>query len=249
MAGHSKWANIQHRKGRQDAKKAKFFTKAAKDIILAAKAGGGNPDDNASLRLAIQKAKAVNLPKDKIENAIKKGTGEIAGGDINEVVYEGYAPGGVAVLIEAATDNKNRTVAEIRHTLGKNGGNMGEAGSVSWMFNKKGVILFKEDAYSEDQVMEVGLEAGAEDVLNEDGMFAVHCAPSDYMAVQAAFEEAGMTYESSELSQIPENMIEVDVETGKKIMKLIEAIEDNDDVQNVHVNADFPDELLEELAG
>lgn len=249
MAGHSKWANIQHRKGRQDAKKAKFFTKAAKDIILAAKAGGGNPDDNSSLRLAIQKAKAVNLPKDKIENAIKKGTGEIAGGDIHEVVYEGYAPGGVAMLIEAATDNKNRTVAEVRHTLGKHGGNMGEAGSVSWMFHKKGVILFNGESYSEDDLMEVGLEAGAEDILNEDGMFAVHCAPSDYMAVQTAFDEADMKYESSELSQIPENMIEVDVETGKKVMKLIDAIEENEDVQAVHVNADFPDELLEELAG
>lgn len=247
MAGHSKWANIQHRKGRQDAKKAKFFTKAAKDIILAAKAGGGNPEDNSTLRLAIQKAKAVNLPKDKIENAIKKGTGEIAGGDINEVVYEGYAPGGVAVLIEAATDNKNRTVAEIRHTLGKHGGNMGEAGSVSWMFNKKGVLTFSKEKFDEEQLMEVGLEAGAEDIIDDGDAFSVHCEPSDYMPVQQAFDDAEMAYEESELSQVPENMVSVDKETGAKIIKLIDAIEENEDVQNVYVNADFPDDLLDEM--
>ncbi|WP_018125587.1 YebC/PmpR family DNA-binding transcriptional regulator [Desulfovibrio oxyclinae] len=245
MAGHSKWANIQHRKGRQDAKKAKFFTKAAKDIILAAKAGGGNPEDNSALRLAIQKAKQVNLPKDRIENAIKKGTGEIAGGDINEVVYEGYAPGGVAMLIEAATDNKNRTVAEIRHLLTKHGGNMGEAGSVAWMFNKKGVITFKKESYSEDDLMEVGLEAGAEDIIDEGEMLSVHCAPSEYVAVQQAFDEAGMTYESSEMQQVPENLVPVDKETGQKVVKLMDFIEDNDDVQNIYVNADFPDDLME----
>lgn len=245
MAGHSKWANIQHRKGRQDAKKAKFFTKAAKDIILAAKAGGGNPEDNSALRLAIQKAKQVNLPKDRIDNAIKKGTGEVEGGDIFEMAYEGYAPGGVAMLIEVATDNKNRTVAEVRHLLGKHGGNMGEAGSVAWMFNKKGVITFSKDNHSEEELMEVGLEAGAEDILDEGDMFAVHCEPADYMAVQQAFDDAEMQYESSELQQVPENLVPVDKETGQKVLKLMDAIEDNDDVQNVYVNADFPDDLLE----
>lgn len=247
MAGHSKWANIQHRKGRQDAKKAKFFTKAAKDIILAAKAGGGNPEDNSTLRLAIQKAKQVNLPKDKIENAIKKGTGEVDGGDIFEIIYEGYAPGGVAMLIEVATDNKNRTVAEVRHLLSKQGGNMGEAGSVAWMFNKKGVITFKKEDYSEEDLMLVGLEAGAEDILDEDDMFEVHCAPADYMAVQQAFDDAEMKYESSELQQVPENLVPVDKETGAKVLRLMDAIEDNEDVQNVYVNADFPDDLLEEM--
>ncbi|GAB7023563.1 YebC/PmpR family DNA-binding transcriptional regulator [Salidesulfovibrio brasiliensis] len=245
MAGHSKWANIQHRKGRQDAKKAKFFTKAAKDIILAAKAGGGNPEDNSALRLAIQKAKQVNLPKDRIDNAIKKGTGEVEGGDIFEMAYEGYAPGGVAMLIEVATDNKNRTVAEVRHLLGKHGGNMGEAGSVAWMFNKKGVITFSKENHSEEELMEVGLEAGAEDILDEGDMFAVHCEPADYMAVQQAFDDAEMKYESSELQQVPENLVPVDKETGQKVLKLMDAIEDNDDVQNVYVNADFPDDLLE----
>jgi YebC/PmpR family DNA-binding regulatory protein len=247
MAGHSKWANIQHRKGRQDAKKAKFFTKAAKDIILAAKAGGGAVEDNPALRLAIQKAKQVNLPKDRIENAIKKGTGEIEGGDILETVYEGYAPGGVAVLVEVATDNKNRTVAEIRHILSKNGGNMGEAGSVAWMFDKKGVITFSKEKCSEDEVMEVGLEAGAEDILDEDDLWVVHTAPADYMAVQQAFDDAGMEYESSELSMIPQNYVEVDADTARKVLKLVDAIDDNDDVQQVHMNADFPDEVLAEM--
>lgn len=247
MAGHSKWANIQHRKGRQDAKKAKFFTKAAKDIILAAKAGGGNPDDNSSLRLAIQKAKQVNLPKDKIENAIKKGTGEIEGGEIFEVQYEGYAPGGVALLIEAATDNKNRTVAEIRHLLSKNGGNMGEAGSVAWMFNKKGVLTFSKEKFDEEALMDVGLEAGAEDIIDDGDVFTVQCEPSEFMAVQAAFEAAEMVAENIELAQVPENLVPVDLDGGKKVVKLIDAIEDNDDVQNVWVNADFPDDLMENL--
>ncbi|MGE4293528.1 MAG: YebC/PmpR family DNA-binding transcriptional regulator [Desulfovibrio sp.] len=245
MAGHSKWANIQHRKGRQDAKKAKFFTKAAKDIILAAKAGGGNPEDNATLRLAIQKAKQVNLPKDKIDNAIKKGTGELAGGDIWEFMYEGYAPGGVALLIEVATDNKNRTVAEVRHILGKHGGSMGEAGCVAWMFDKKGVIVFDGEKHTEDDVMEIGLEAGAEDVLNEDGTLTVHTAPSDFMAVQKAFEDAGYEFESAEVTMVPQNLIEVDVETARKVIRLMDALEDNEDVQNIHVTADFPDEALE----
>lgn len=246
MAGHSKWANIQHRKGRQDAKKAKFFTKAAKDIILAAKAGGGNPEDNSALRLAIQKAKAVNLPKDKIDNAIKKGTGELAGGDILEILYEGYGPGGVAMLVDVATDNKNRVVAEIRHAFSKNGGNMAENGAVSYMFNRKGVIVFNKEKYTEDDLMEVGLEAGAEDILDDDDSLTVHTDPSDFMAVQQAFTDAGMEYESAEIEQVPENLVPVELEMGRKVMKLFDALEDNDDVQKVYLNADFPDELFEE---
>ncbi|QGY40568.1 YebC/PmpR family DNA-binding transcriptional regulator [Pseudodesulfovibrio cashew] len=246
MAGHSKWANIQHRKGRQDAKKAKFFTKAAKDIILAAKAGGGNPDDNSGLRLAIQKAKAVNLPKDKIDNAIKKGTGELAGGDIMEILYEGYGPGGVAMLVDVATDNKNRVVAEIRHAFSKAGGNMAEAGAVAYMFNKKGVIVFNKDKYTEDDLMEVGLEAGAEDIIDDGDTFTVQTEPSDFMAVQQAFTDAEMEFESAEVSQVPENLVPVDVETGKKVMRLYDLLEDNEDVQKVYLNADFPDELFDE---
>jgi YebC/PmpR family DNA-binding regulatory protein len=246
MAGHSKWANIQHRKGRQDAKKAKFFTKAAKDIILAAKAGGGNPEDNSSLRLAIQKAKAVNLPKDKIENAIKKGTGELAGGDLHEILYEGYGPGGVAMLIDVVSDNKNRIVAEVRHTFGKHGGNMAEAGAVSYMFNKKGVIVFDKEKYSEDDLMEVGLDAGAEDIVDDGDTFTVLTEPADFMAVQQAFTDAEMEFQSAEVGQVPENLVPVDVPTGKKVMNLFDALEENDDVDKVYINADFPDELFDE---
>lgn len=246
MAGHSKWANIQHRKGRQDAKKAKFFTKAAKDIILAAKAGGGNPEDNSSLRLAIQKAKAVNLPKDKIENAIKKGTGELAGGDILEITYEGYAPGGVAIMVDVASDNKNRIVAEIRHAFTKHNGNMAETGAVSYMFNKKGVIIFDSEKYSEDDLMEVGLEAGAEDIVEDGEIFTVYTEPSDFMAVQQAFTDAEMEFNSAEINQVPENLVAVDAETGKKVMRLYDALEDNDDVQNIYMNADFPDGMFDE---
>ncbi|CCH48150.1 YebC/PmpR family DNA-binding transcriptional regulator [Pseudodesulfovibrio piezophilus] len=246
MAGHSKWANIQHRKGRQDAKKAKFFTKAAKDIILAAKAGGGNPEDNSGLRLAIQKAKAVNLPKDKIDNAIKKGTGELAGGDIMEILYEGYGPGGVAMLVDVATDNKNRVVAEIRHAFTKHNGNMAEAGAVAYMFNKKGIIVFEKEKFTEDDLMLVGLEAGAEDIVDDGDTFTVLTAPGDFMAVQQAFVDAEMEYQSAEFGQVPENLVPVDVATGKKVMALFDVLEDNDDVQKVYLNADFPDELFEE---
>ncbi|MEF2231610.1 MAG: YebC/PmpR family DNA-binding transcriptional regulator [Pseudodesulfovibrio sp.] len=246
MSGHSKWANIQHRKGRQDAKKAKFFTKAAKDIILAAKAGGGNPEDNAGLRLAIQKAKQVNLPKDRIDNAIKKGTGELAGGDFMEILYEGYGPGGVAMLVDVATDNKNRVVAEIRHAFTKHGGNLGESGSVSYLFSKKGVITFEKEKYTEDQLMEVGLEAGAEDIVDDGDSFTVHTELGDFMAVQQAFTDAGMEFESAEVGQIPATMVPVDLSTGRKVMALYDLLEDNDDVQKVFLNADFPDELFEE---
>jgi len=247
MSGHSKWANIQHRKGRQDVKRGKVFTKAAKEIIIAAKTGG-DPSMNARLRAAIAAAKAVNLPKDKIENAIKKGTGELEGGDMVEVQYEGYGPGGIAIMIEAATDNRNRTVAEIRHLLSRGGGNMGEAGCVAWMFDKKGTLYFPKDEFSEEQVMEVGLEHGAEDVLDDGEAWEVRTAPEDFADVQQAFDEAGMKYSEAEVRMIAQNTIDVDLETGRKLVKLIELIEDNDDVQNVHNNAELPDELFAEMA-
>ncbi|WP_461209138.1 YebC/PmpR family DNA-binding transcriptional regulator [Desulfocurvus sp. DL9XJH121] len=248
MSGHSKWANIQHRKGRQDVKRGKAFTKAAKEIIIAAKSGG-DPDMNPRLRTAIAAAKAVNLPKDKIENAIKKGTGELAGGEMFEVQYEGYGPGGVALLVEAATDNKNRTVAEVRHILSRSGGSMGEAGCVAWMFDKKGLLYFPKDKFTEDQIMEVGLEAGAEDVLDDGEAWEVRTAPEDFTEVQQAFDAAGLEYESAELGMIAQNNIDVDVSAGRKLVNLIEALEDNDDVQNVHNNAELPDELMAELDG
>ncbi|MFV0421239.1 YebC/PmpR family DNA-binding transcriptional regulator [Oleidesulfovibrio sp.] len=246
MAGHSKWKNIQHRKGRQDAKKSKAFTKVAKEIIIAAK-GGGDPASNSRLRSAIAAAKAVNLPKDKIDTAIKKGTGELAGGDIFELVYEGYGPGGIAFLIEVATDNKNRTVAEVRHILTKSGGSMGEAGCVGWMFDKKGVLTFTKESYTEDQLMEIGLEAGCDDVVDEGDSWAVHVDPSSFEDAKAAFEAAGATAESIELASIPQNTIEVDADAAKKLLRLVDALEENEDVQNVFANFDIPEAVLAEL--
>ena len=246
MAGHSKWANIQHRKGRQDAKRGKLFTKAAKEIIIAAKSGGDQAA-NSRLRAAIAAAKTVNLPKDKIEAAIRKGTGQEAGGDIMEITYEAYAPGGVAVVVEAATDNKNRTVAEVRHILAKHGGSLGESGCVGWMFERKGVITLDKAKYAEEAAMEAALEAGADDVQDEDDTWAVYTAMADFNTVREALESAGMEMLSAELSMIPTNTVSVDAVTGRKLLKLMDALDENDDVQKVHANFDLPDELLAEL--
>lgn len=245
MAGHSKWANIQHRKGRQDAKRGKVFTKAAKEIIIAAKSGG-DPAGNSRLRAAIAAAKAVNLPKDRIESAIRKGTGEDAGGDFFEIFYEGYAPGGIAVIVETATDNKNRTVAEVRHLLTKHGGAMGETGCVGWMFDRKGVITIDKALYTEDALMEVALEAGADDVLDEDDTWAIHTAMTDFTAVRDALEAANVPMLSAELAMIPQNTIAVDIATGQKLLRLMDALDDNDDVQNVYANFELPDDFTEE---
>ena len=246
MAGHSKWKNIQHRKGRQDVKRGKAFTKAAKEIIIAAKSGG-DPSYNPRLRTAIAAAKAVSLPKDRIDAAIRKGTGEDAGGDFAEVMYEGYGPGGIAILVEAATDNRNRTVAEIRHIFVKGGGSMGESGCVSWMFDKKGVFSFPKEKYTEDQLMEIGLEAGAEDITDQGESWEVHTAVEDFYAVRQAFEDSGFEPEDAGLSMLPQNSIEVDAQVGRKVMNLVENLEDNDDVQNVYANFDMDDETLAEL--
>lgn len=242
MAGHSKWANIQHRKGRQDAKRGKEFTKAAKEIIISAKSGG-DPTGNSRLRAAIAAAKAINLPKDKIEAAIRKGTGQEAGGDFTEVMYEGHAPGGVAVIVEAATDNRNRTVADIRHLMGKAGGSMGESGCVGWMFERKGVIVFEKDKYDEDTLMEHALEAGADDLHDEGEVWEIHTAMADFNTVRDIFETAGLEMISAELQMVPTNLVPVDAETGAKILRFIDLLDDNDDVQNVYTNADFPDDM------
>jgi YebC/PmpR family DNA-binding regulatory protein len=246
MAGHSKWANIQHRKGRQDAKRGKLFTKAAKEIIIAAKSGG-DPVSNSRLRAAIAAAKTVNLPKDKIEAAIRKGTGQEAGGEFMEITYEAYGPGGVAVVIEVATDNKNRTVAEVRHILTKHGGSLGENGCVGWMFERKGVIILDKAKYAEEAVMEAALEAGADDVQDEDDTWAIHTAMADFNTVRDALEGAGVEMLSAELSMIAANAVGVDAETGRKLVKLMDALDENDDVQKVHANFSLPDELLAEL--
>jgi YebC/PmpR family DNA-binding regulatory protein len=246
MSGHSKWKNIQHRKGRQDAKRSKDFTRAAKEIIIAARSGG-NPAFNPRLRSAIAFAKSVSLPKERIDSAVRKGTGEEAGGDFAEIVYEGYGPGGVAVLVKTATDNRNRTVADVRHIFTKHGGALGDAGSVSWMFAEKGVLTFDKTAESEERLMEIGLENGAEDLLDEDDCWELHCAPGDFDALCRAFEEAGITARNAEIAALPQNSVDVDVETGRKVLRLLEALEDNEDVQQVHANFELPDELTAEL--
>ena len=246
MSGHSKWANIQHRKGRQDAKRGKEFTKAAKEIIIAAK-NGGDPASNSRLRAAIAAAKSINLPKDKIEAAIRKGTGQDAGGDIIEINYEGYGPGGVAVIVETATDNRNRTVAEIRHLMSKGGGSMGENGCVSWKFERKGVIQFSKEKYTEDQLMEAALEAGADDLRDEGDVWEIQTAMADFNAVREAFEAAGLEMISAELNQVPQTTMEVDLETARKLLRFIELLEDNDDVQHVYSDADISDEIMAQL--
>ena len=244
MSGHSKWANIQHRKGRQDEKRGKVFTKAAKEIIIAAKAGG-DPAGNSRLRAAIAAAKAVNLPKDRIQAAIRKGTGEDAGGDYTEGFYEGYGPGGIAIMVEVATDNKNRTVADVRHLFSKHGGSLGTDGSVSWMFDRKGVITIDRQTYDEDKMMEIALEAGADDVIDDGDVWTIQTSMEDFNGVRDNLENAGVAMQSASLAMIPQNLTAVDVELGQKVMRLMDALDDNDDVQNVYANADFPEDMPE----
>jgi YebC/PmpR family DNA-binding regulatory protein len=246
MAGHSKWKNIQARKSVQDKKKGKVFTKVTKEIMLAAKQGGGDPDTNARLRSAIAAAKTVNLPKDKIDTALKKGTGELGGESLDEINYEGYGPGGVAILVDAATDNRNRTVADIRHIFSKNGGNLGESGCVAWMFDKKGLFSFDQASYTEEQLLEIGLEIGVEDIQEDGDFWEVSTRQENFQAVQEAFSKAGFVALSEEVTMVPQTLVSVDLEAGRKIIRLMEALEDYDDVQNVYVNCDFPEELLQD---
>ena len=247
MAGHSKWANIKHRKGRQDAKRGQMFTKATKELMLAAKLGGGDPDMNSRLRMAIDAAKGMNMPKDKIETAIKKGTGELSSGSIEEVVYEGYGPGGVAVLVEGVTDNKNRTVAEIRKIFSKAGGNLGESGCVGWMFNNCGVLSFDKKAYDEDQLLEIGLDAGVEDVIDDGQAWEVRTAPEDFLAAKEAYEQAGIEIQDAEVAKLPQTYVELDVDTAEKALKLYEQLDEHDDVQKVYANFEIPDELFAKM--
>lgn len=243
MSGHNKWANIRLRKGAQDAKRGKAFTKAAKEIIIAAKAGG-DPAGNARLRSAIAAAKAVNLPKDKIEAAIRKGTGQDAGGELFEITYEGYGAGGVAIIVETATDNKNRTVAEVRHAFTKYGGAMGESGSVSFQFDRMGVITLDKEKYAdEESVMNMALEAGAEDVQDEGDVWEVRTAMGDFNTVREALEAEGVEMMEAQLAMVPRMLNPIDAETAKKLVRLTDALEDLDDVQNVFTNADFPEDF------
>ena len=243
MSGHNKWANIRLRKGAQDAKRGKAFTKAAKEIIIAAKAGG-DPAGNARLRSAIAAAKAVNLPKDKIEAAIRKGTGQDAGGELFEITYEGYGAGGVAIIVETATDNKNRTVAEVRHAFTKYGGTMGESGSVAFQFDRMGVITLDKEKYADEEaVMNMALEAGAEDVQDEGDVWEVRTAMGDFNTVREALEAEGVEMMEAQLAMVPRMLNPIDAETAKKLVRLTDALEDLDDVQNVFTNADFPEDF------
>lgn len=240
MAGHSKWANIKHRKAAQDAKKGKIFTKIAKELTVAAKLGqSGDPEFNPRLRLALDKAKAANMPKENVERAIKRGLGEGDGTTYEDVIYEGYGPGGVAILVQALTDNKNRTVAEVRSTFTKRGGSMGEAGCVAWMFDKKGVINIPKDAVDEDTLMMIAIDAGAEDVVSDDDGFEVITDPSNYEAVKKAIEANNIKIEYAEITMRPKNTIELSGEEAEKTMALLEALEDLDDVQEVYSNFDM----------
>ena len=249
MAGHSKWANIKHRKGAVDAKRGKIFTKLIKEITVAARLGGGDPAANPRLRSAIAAAKAVNMPKDNVERGIKKGTGELEGVSYEEILYEGYGPGGVAVLVECMTDNRNRTVAEVRSFFSKSGGNMGESGCVSWMFDKKGSILIDQESIDEEKLMDLAIEAGAEDVVDEENVFQVLTSPEDFDQVREALETADLSFIEAGVSMIPKNVVEVaDTKTASSLMKLLDNLEDCDDVQNVHANFDIPDEIMEAIS-
>lgn len=243
MSGHSKWATIKHAKGLADAKRGKLFTKFIKEISIAARMGGGDPNSNPRLRTAIIKARASNMPKDNIDRAIKKGTGELGAAVFEELVYEGYAAGGVAVMVEVLTDNKNRAAADVRNIFNKNGGNLGVSGSVSRMFQRKGTIEYDAEKVSEDQVMEIALEAGADDIVNESGVITVTTSAEAFAAVADALTEKGFESLSGEVGMVPDAYSAVDADTAAKVAKLLNRLEDNDDVQNVYSNVEYPEDF------
>jgi YebC/PmpR family DNA-binding regulatory protein len=247
MAGHSKWANIKRRKAVVDAKRSKVWTKVIKEIQVAARMGGGDPDANPRLRLAMDKARSANVPKDSIKRAIDKGSGGGGGDDWEDVVYEGYGPAGVAVLVECMTDNRNRTVGEVRHAFEKHGGNMGNAGSVAWLFKKRGIIHVLKENAGEERLMEVGLEAGAEDIRDDDEVWTIECDPADFLAVKEALEGAGIELANAEVDNVPDTRVELDEEKAESMFKMLGVLEDLDDVQNVYANYEIEDEILERL--
>ena len=247
MAGHSKWANIKHRKAAQDAKRGKIFTKLIRELVVAAKEGGPAVEDNPRLRTAVDKALGSNMKRDTIDKAIARGAGSGEGENYDELTYEGYAPGGVAVLVEVMTDNRNRTVAEVRHAFNKAGGNLGTDGSVAYLFSKQGSFVFS-DQVSEEDILEVALEAGAEDVVTQDdGSVEIVTLPENYNAVKDALSAAGLQSEMAEITMVPSTKVELDLETAEKVLKLIDVLEDLDDVQNVYTNADIASEILDSL--
>lgn len=242
MSGHNKWSTIKHKKGAADAKRGKLFSKLIKEITIAARQSGGDVDGNPRLRTAVLTARGANMPKENIERAIKRGTGEIAGVNYEEIVYEGYGPGGVAVLVEVLTDNKNRTVAEIRHIFEKYGGNLGESGCVAWMFQKQGLVVVPAEGLTEDEVMEVGLENGAQDVQGDGEFFSVTSDPSEFETVRAAVESKNWKIDTAEITMIPQNTIKLEGKKAEQMLKMMDALDDNDDTQQVFANFDISEE-------
>ena len=247
MSGHSKWSSIKHKKGAADAKRGKIFTKLIKEITVAARMGGGDPDGNPRLRSAIAAAKGENMPKENIERGIKKGTGELEGVSYEEANYEGDGPGGVAVLVDCLTDNKNRTVADIKHLFERHGGNLGEPGCVAWMFEQKGLMVFEKDKVDEEELFDLALEAGGEDVREEETEFEVITAPSDLESVKQAIDDAGLSYSLAEVTKIPQNTVKVEGKKAQQTLNLMQSIEDHDDVSHVYANCDIPDDVMEAL--
>ena len=249
MSGHSKWSSIKHKKAKVDAQRGKVFTKLIKELTVAARMGGGDPEANPRFRVAVRAARQANMPSKNIENAIKKGTGDLPGVVYEDVTYEGYGPAGVALFIEAVTDNKNRTVAEIRHLLSKHGGNMGENGSVAWMFDRKGVITINKENYDEEELFEAAIECGAEDMVTEDNEYEIYTAFEDFNAVRSALEEKGIEIENAELARIPQNTVSISGKEAEQMMKIMNVLDDHDDVQNVFASFDISDEEMERILG
>jgi len=248
MSGHSKWHNIRLRKGAQDAKKSQMFGKLGRALMAAAREGGGDPEMNVRLRTIMDKARQAGMPQDNIKRAIQKGTGELGGARFEEYTYEGYGPGGVAVMVQVLTDNRNRAVGEIRSVLSRNGGNLGESNCVAWMFAQKGVVIVARSAAEEDQLLEIALEAGAEDMQSDDTSHEIRTAPTDLEAVTSVLEAKGIAYDSAEVTMLPQNRVELDVRKAQQTLRLMEALEDLDDVQQVYANFDIPEAIMEAVA-
>lgn len=248
MSGHSKWASIRHKKGALDAKRGKIFSKLIKEITVAARLGGGDPEGNPRLRAAIQAAKAQNMPKDNIARAIKKGTGELAGTSYEEYNYEAYGPGGVALMMNCLTDNRNRTIADIKHIFERHGGNLGEPGCVSWIFEKKGLVVFEKSSVEEEKLLDLALEAGAEDIKESETQFEVLTDPADFESIKKVFDDEGLGYSLAEIGMIPQNTVKLGGRDAERVLNLLEALEENDDISHVYANFDIPDEVMEALS-
>lgn len=248
MSGHSKWHNIKIRKQAQDARKSKLFAKISREIISAAREGGGDPDTNSRLRLAVDKARSAGMPQDNVKRAIQRGTGEIEGAQYESMVYEGYGPGGVAVMAQVLTDNRNRVVGELRSVFGRNGGSLAESNAVAWLFQQKGVIIVPREGVSEDQVLEVALEAGAEDMQVDDSSYEIRTAPADLVGVKEALDERGIACESAEVTMVPQTRVTLEEKQAQQVLRLLDALEELEDVQQVYANFDIPDAIMEAIA-